>query len=266
MTECKDPKLPHTKFSWMISSQHRIVKQRNQANGEFPPLKYYIFLLEISQGLDCLLNMLYLKPWVDSMRHITFKSATVLGEAQGTCLIQPSEPENFTCRLLLLLINILIFTIETTTGSLLKYEEPNTPSSIFPSALVKITSACRIIGFCVSLVLSSQAALCQMLAVLSSGCQGILHSIRNFPRGPLHLHTDHSDRSGGQFKRKDLCQIRLQYWGFLPFRATSKGAILRDFVPSIPAIPRLASCTQLITSLSSLLWSLIWQSLRGRLL
>lgn len=86
-------------------------------------------------------------------------------------------------KLLMLPVKSLVFTIETMTGSSLKCEEPNIPGSIFLSGLVKINSACRMTRPGIFLVMFSEAVLCQMLTLLSSGCQGMFRGVRNFPKG-----------------------------------------------------------------------------------
>lgn len=82
----------------------------------------------------------------------------------------------------------LVFTIEATTGSSLKYEEPNILGSIFPSAFIKINPAYKIIRSCTLLVMFSYAAPSQMLTLLSSGCQGTSQH-QKLPQGHLCIFT-----------------------------------------------------------------------------
>lgn len=114
---------------------------------------------------------------------------------------------------------------------LIKMWRTEYPSHIFPSALVKINSAYKMMGSCAFLVMLSCVTWCQMLTLLSS----VLHSVRNVPKSISASSHWPPRQVCCRFKRKDLCQIRPQYWDLLPFRTTSKRAILRDFLPSITA-------------------------------
>lgn len=113
------------------------------------------------------------------------------------------------------------------TGSSLKCEDPNIPDSTLPSALVQMSSAHRMTGFPGMIC---GAALCQLLALLL-GARACFIVSGTSPRGPLHLHTDPGDRTGGHFERKDLCQTRA-----CAEAATQWGC------PSGPAIPTPAWC------------------------
>lgn len=135
----------------------------------------------------------------------------------------------------MLLINTLVFTTETLAGSSLKCEEPNIPGNIFPSALVTINSAYKMIGLLLSWSCSHMLPYARCSFFFLPDAKVYFIASGTSPRVSLHLHTDHSDRSGCRFKRKDLCQVRHQNWDFLPFRPTSKGVILWDFLPSITA-------------------------------
>lgn len=105
------------------------------------------------------------------------------------------------CALRMLPGNTSVCATEVLTGSSLKCEDPDIPDDT-PSALVQMSSACRGPGS--RHVLG--AALCRPLALLLDA--GVLPRVRTFPRVPLRLHTDPSDRTGGHFKGEDLGHIR----------------------------------------------------------